>query len=144
MLRAPRKFSPVSEEKNKNGNDIMGKYFLKRLLHGLLSIIIVVAVVMVLIYSMLDRALVFSGDPVFSHQKNNSREAYQYSKWEEYGYLDYVTYADYVNELARNGEIDEETRAEAVKFGRKPKNDSDITKEYAAKFTSTTRARAIP
>ncbi len=113
----------------------MGKYFLKRLLHGLFSIIVVVAVVMVLIYSMLDRALVFAGDPVFSHQKNNSREAYQYSKWEEYGYLDYVTYADYINELARNGEIDEETRAEAVVFGRKPKNDSDATKEYAAKFT---------
>ena len=40
----------------------MGKYLLKRILHGVVSIIIVVAIVMVLIYSMLDRELVFEAD----------------------------------------------------------------------------------
>ena len=72
----------------------MLKYLLKRLLHGLISVIIVVAIVMVLIYSLLDRNLVFSSDSVYSKTQNNAKIVYKYSKWEEYGYLDYVTYSD--------------------------------------------------
>ena len=30
--------------------------------------------------------------------------AYMYTKWEEFGYLDYVTYSEWLNALARNGE----------------------------------------
>ena len=77
----------------------MAKYLLKRLLHGLLSIIVVVAIVMIMIYSLLDRNLVFAADPVYTKMANNQKEAYKYRLWEEYGYLDYVTYADYINEL---------------------------------------------
>ncbi len=112
----------------------MGKYLIKRLLHGLLSIIVVVALVMVMIYSMLDRNLVFASDSVYQHQGSNSKVTYMYSKWEEYGYLDYVTYADYINELARSGEIDDQTREQAVMLGRTPKDDSEQTSEYVQRF----------
>ena len=71
----------------------MTKYLLKRILHGLVSIVIVVALVMIMIYTMLDRNLVFAGDTKYSHTSNNARVAYKYSKWEDYGYLDYVTYS---------------------------------------------------
>lgn len=112
----------------------MAKYLLKRILYGIFSIVAVVACVMIMIYGLLDRNLVFASDPVFNHQSNNQRTTYKYSKWEEYGYLDYVTYADYLLALTQNGEIDEETRAAAVSIGKTEENDSELVKEYVEKF----------
>ncbi len=112
----------------------MGKYIVKRLLHGIISIVIVVALVMVMIYTWLDRSLIFGADPGFGRQSANARETYTYQKWEQYGYLDYVTYQEWLGELTRSGQIDEETRAAAVSFARKAENDSEIVAEYAAKF----------
>ncbi len=94
----------------------MTKYLLKRILHGLVSIVIVVALVMIMIYTMLDRNLVFAGDTKYSHTSNNARVAYKYSKWEDYGYLDYVTYSDWLNELVSGGELTEEERSAVVGF----------------------------
>ena len=54
----------------------MTKYLFKRILHGLVSIVIVVALVMIMIYTMLDRNLVFAGDTKYSHTSNNARVAY--------------------------------------------------------------------
>lgn len=113
----------------------MGKYLIKRLLHGLISVICVVLIVMILIYSLLDRNKIFSGDPNYNHTASNARVVYEQSRWEAFGYLDYVPYADYVNELAQQGEIDEETRAAAVMLGRNAEKDSDITSQYVAQFT---------
>ena len=94
----------------------MTKYLLRRLLHGLISVVIVVAVVMVLIYSLTDRQKVFGSDPVFSKKSSNQRETYKYEQWEKYGYLDYVTYNEYLISLTRSGEITEEERAKAVEI----------------------------
>ena len=113
----------------------MVKYLFKRLLQGLVSVVIVVACVMVMIYSLMDRTLIFAKDTNYSHQSNNQKVAYRYEKWETYGYLDYVTYADYLNDLTVKGEIDEDTRSSAVSIGRKAKKDSDLVKEYVQKFT---------
>ena len=46
-----------------------------------------------------------------------------------------MTYADYLTQLTKSGEIDEATRADAVKLGRTPEKDSALTKEYVEKFT---------
>jgi oligopeptide transport system permease protein len=119
----------------------MTKYLIKRILHGIFSIIVVVAIVMIMIYSLLNRDLIFAADSTYSHQSNNQKEAYKYSKWEEYGYLDYVPYADYLLSLTQSGEIDEETRAAAVKFGKTAEDDSDLVKEYVAKFTEYYESR---
>ncbi len=119
----------------------MTKYLLRRLLHGLFSVICVVAIVMLMIYSWTDRNLIFAPDTVIQHQSNNAKEVYRYRKWEEYGYIDYVTYADYMRPLANAGEIDEETRAAAVKIGRKAENDDELVAEYVAKFTEYYRSQ---
>lgn len=118
------------------GGQTVAKYFLKRLLHGLISVVAVVAIVMVLIYSLMDRQKVFAQDPVYTKQTNNTKQTYTYQKWEEYGYLDYVTFEDYVNGLAKAGEIDDATREEASKLGRTAEKDSDVTAEYVEKFRS--------
>lgn len=114
---------------------IMTKYLLKRLLHGLFSIVVVVGIVMIMIYSLLDRNLVFAMDPTYNKTANNQKEVYRYRRWEEYGYLDYVTYADYINELYQNGEIDEATKDAVISFGRTADADSDEVREYVEKFT---------
>ena len=112
----------------------MTKYLVKRLLRGLVSVVIVVAIVMTMIYSLMDRNLIFAKDNTYSHQKNNSKVTYAYAKWEEYGYLDYVSYADYLQALTNKGEIDEETRSSVVGIGRTADKDSDTVKEYVAQF----------
>ena len=108
---------------------------IKRLLLGLLSVLAIVVIVMILIYTCMSREMVFAGDPNYSHKVSNERIAYEYTKWKEYGYVDYITYADYLLELQKNGEIDEETRVKAVAFGIKPDRDSEIVSEYVKKFT---------
>lgn len=110
------------------------KYFLKRLLYGIFSVIVVVAVVMVLIYSCLDRSRVFAQDPIYNKQLNNTKTVYRYQKWEEYGYLDYVTYEDYLNELVKSGELTAEKKEEVVKFARKPEQDSEEVAKYVKQF----------
>ncbi len=112
----------------------MAKYLIKRLLYGIFSIMCVVAIVMVMIYSLMDRNLIFANDPNYAHQSNNSKVTYKYQKWEDYGYLDYVTYADYINGLLANGEIDEATKSAIIGIGRTPDKDSDQVKEFIKKF----------
>ncbi len=115
----------------------MAKYILKRLLHGLVSAIIVVLIVMILIYSLLDRSTILAGDPNYSKIMSNARVAYEQSRYEIFGYIDYVPYSDYLLQIEREGEIDEETRSAAVLLGRTADKDSDITAEYVQKFTET-------
>ncbi len=114
----------------------MTKYLLKRLLRGLLSVVIVVAIVMILVFSLMNRDLVFAKDPLYTKRVNNDREIYKYQQWEKFGYLDYVTFADYLNTLAKKGEIDEETRVAAVEIARSEDKDSEITKKYIQQFTA--------
>ena len=56
----------------------MTKYLFKRLLHGLVSVVIVVGCVMTMIYSLMDRNLIFAQDTTYSHQSNNQKKVYKY------------------------------------------------------------------
>lgn len=119
----------------------MGKYLFKRLLHGLVSVIAVVAIVMILIYSLMDRIQIFNNDTLYSKQSHNAKEVYTYRKWEEYGYLDYVPYADYLTERVNlpdgdPNKITEEIRAEAVVLPKKMSAANDTVKKYVAEFTA--------
>ena len=113
----------------------MAKYLGKRLLHGLFSLVVVVAIVMIMIYSLMDRNLIFAKDTSYTHMANNAKAVYKYERWEEYGYIDYISYADYLTELVRNGEMTEAEREEAVAFGKTPDKDSAIVSKYVEQFT---------
>ena len=73
----------------------MTKYLLKRILHGLISVVVIVAIVMLLIYSLMSRELIFAKDGTFTKRSDNDRVIYQYTQWEKYGYLDYVNYNEF-------------------------------------------------
>ena len=85
---------------------------------------------MLLVYSTMDRELVFSQDPNYIKYTGNSREVYRHEQWEKYGYIDYVPYADYLIQLG----LDTEERI-AADFGNTAAQDSPTAKEYVAKFT---------
>ena len=114
----------------------MTKYLLNRVLRSLISVVIVVAIVMVMIYSFLDKTAIFKSDPVFSKQKSNGKEIYMLQQWERYGYIDYVNYTEFLRDLLLDGEIDQETFDKAKTIGKDKdgKSDSDITAEYLQKF----------
>ncbi|MBQ2669097.1 MAG: ABC transporter permease [Clostridia bacterium] len=119
----------------------MGKYILKRLLHGAFSAVCVVLIVMILVYSLLDRSTILAADPNYSKMQSNARVSYEQSRYEAFGYVDYVPYADYINELVRNGEISEEERSSVALIGRTPEKDKEEAAEYIQKFTETYRAQ---
>ena len=112
----------------------MTKYLINRILRALLSTIMVVGVIMVMIYSFLDKEAIFAEDPVFSKQRLNGRETYMMQQWEQFGYLDYVPYADYLKAEVREGNIDQETYNSAVKLGKDADKDSDLTAQHVQAF----------
>lgn len=115
----------------------MTKYLINRILRSLVSIVMVVGIVMMMIYSALDRTLIFANDPVYNKQTSNAKQVYMMQQWEKYGYVDYIPFADYLKQLVRDDVIDQETYNTAVKIGNKEdgSGDSDLTAEYVQKFT---------
>ena len=113
----------------------MTRYLLGRAFRGLLSVMIVAGVVMVLIYACLDRNLIFANDPVFAKHKSNAQEVYKMQQWANYGYVEYVPYADFLRQLVSDGEITPQIYDTAVKFGNKAQQDSPTAAQYVRRFT---------
>lgn len=106
-----------------------------RIARGLLSVIIVVGIVMILVYGCLDRNLIFADDPVYVRQKSNAKEVYKLQQWENYGYVDYISYAEFLLGLLKDGEVSQADYDRAVKLGDTPDSDTDVTAKYVDAFT---------
>ena len=116
----------------------MTKYLLGRILRGLLSVVIVVTVVMLLVYTCLDRSLIFATDGVYQKQKSNNKEIYKMQTWEKYGYLDYVPYTDYIKEIAitEGWTLEQQTAVSTIGGKADGSDDNAATAEMIAKFES--------
>ena len=112
----------------------MTKYLLSRILRSLVSVVIVVAVIMVMIYSFLDKQSIFANDPVFTKQKLNGKIVYQMQQWEQFGYMEFVSFSDYMSEELKSGNIDKATYDEAARLGKTADVDSELTAKYAKLF----------
>ena len=119
----------------------MTKYLINRILRSLISIVIVVGVVMVMVYTCLDKTMIFKGDPVYSKMKSNSQEVYMMQQWERYGYVDYIPYAEWLKELLYADEIDQATYDAMVKFGNKEGDDSEEVAAYIERFRQEYESR---
>ena len=119
----------------------MTKYLLNRILRSLVSVIAVLAIVMILIYSLMDRNLIFANDSVFQHHKNNAQMTYKMQQWEHYGYVDYVPYSEYLRELLKSGEITQEDFDATVKFGNTAADDTAAVTAMVARFTEDMKAK---
>lgn len=102
----------------------MNKYLLKRLLYSLFSIVAVMAIIMILIFSLKSRDTIFANDPALSKMDENSKEVYKARRLQEYGYLEFVEYSDYIYELESKGLLE---NPELVRFYNAiPENQSSI------------------
>ena len=113
----------------------MTRYLINRILRGICSMVIVVGIVMVMVYSALDRNLIFAADSMYTRVKSNAKEVYMMQQWERYGYVDYVPYSDYMRQLVRDDEITQEQYNAAITFANKAEKDSDETAEFVRRFT---------
>ena len=118
----------------------MTKYLIKRILRSLLSVVIVVAVIMVMVYAWLDREAIFGSDPNYPKMLNNKRTTYMLSQWEKFGYLDYVPYTDYLADELKAGNITKEEMDLASKLGAKAEKDNETTTKMIAAFTEKYRS----
>ena len=121
----------------------MGKYLLKRILHGIISVIIVVAIVILLVFSLIDKENVFKTDQLITKKQSNERITYKYQCWENYGYLDYITYTEYLQVRLKNGDLTSDEYKQAAKLGYKfdetgsgyiADDDNEMTKIYVKDF----------
>ena len=76
----------------------MGKYLLKRILFSIFSLIVVVGIVMLLVYSLIKRSVIFETDDMWTKKALNDRKMYEYTMFQKYGYLTYVDYASFLKE----------------------------------------------
>lgn len=113
----------------------VAKYILQRIIKGILSAVCVVILIMILVYSLMNRENIFAGDSNYTKTQSNARVTYEQSRYEAFGYVDYVNYSEYIVQLAQNGELDEETRPVAALVGPTPEKDSEIASEYIRRFT---------
>lgn len=110
-------------------------YFFKRFFRGCISVVIAVGLIMLMVFSWLDDTLIFAEDEQYIKLTNNQKTLYMYQMWEEYGYLDYVSYNDYINELVNEGQIEEDFRQSIATIGRTADEDSEAVAEYVQEFT---------
>lgn len=115
----------------------MTKYLINRIIRSLISVALVVTIVMILIYSLMDRRLIFAKDPQWIKTSSNNRVVYELQQWEKYGYLDYIPYADFLKDLLKKGEIDQQTYDAVVKFGDTEEKDSELAAQYIQLFKDT-------
>ena len=124
----------------------MVKYILKRLGLGLLSACIATIIVMVLVFSLIDKENIFAADANYTKKRNNQKETYMYERWAEFNYVDFVSFNDFLNYEIKDGNLTLENKSEAKKFGKEnfttdgsylAPDDSDLCKEYVKKFVNT-------
>lgn len=74
----------------------MKKYMLGRILFSIFSLIVVVMVVMLLVYTLIDRGVIFQDDPTWNKRKGNDRDVYEYQQYQKFGYMSYINYTEFV------------------------------------------------
>ena len=84
----------------------MKKYMFKRILFSIFSLLVVVMLVMLLVYSLIERNVIFQQDDVWNKRNNNDRRMYEYAQFQKYGYLNYVDYTNFLREkyMSKYGE----------------------------------------
>ena len=74
----------------------MGKYLVKRILFSILSLVVVVGIVMLLVYTAIHRNVIFQTDDLWNKKNLNDRTMYEYSLYKKYGYLTYVDFGSFL------------------------------------------------
>ena len=119
----------------------MKKYLLKRILFSIFSLLVVVMVVMSLVYSAIDRRVIFQTDDTWNKKSNNDRVVYEYVQFEKYGYVDYDDYGTFLKNkyTALYGDSyasqdDYKTDKNVIQKGWEVAKENATVQEFIAKF----------
>ena len=74
----------------------MKRYMGKRILFSIFSLLVVVATVMLLVFSLIKRSVIFQMDDTWNKKSSNDRSIYEYTMYSKYGYLDYTDYTTFL------------------------------------------------
>lgn len=74
----------------------MKRYMTKRILFAIFSLLVVIATVMLLVYSLINRNVIFQTDDTWNKKGNNDRTVYEYVQYSKFGYLDYLDYSAFL------------------------------------------------
>ena len=104
-------------------------YILTRLLRSVISVLIIMFVVFVLVFTMVSRENIFFEDGTYTKLsgKPDNKTDYVYNTWEKLGYLDYVKINDYCLELYEAGSPEMQTALDP---------DSPETADFVALYQS--------
>ena len=118
----------------------MKKYMLKRILFSIFSLLVVVMTVMLLVYSLINRNVIFQTDDTWNKRNLNDRTIYEYTQYQKYGYLNFTDYASFLKLKYREIDGDAYTSNEDYKAAKKAITDpatfqeNPDVKEFAAKY----------
>ncbi|MBR2551655.1 MAG: ABC transporter permease [Erysipelotrichaceae bacterium] len=120
----------------------MKKYLAKRIAFSIFSLFVVVMTVMLLVYTMIERSVIFQQDDTWNKKSNNDREMYEYVQYQKYGYLTYVDYSSFLKEkyTAKYGagyetHDDFITDVEAIQDAKAAKKNASV-KEFTEKYSA--------
>lgn len=129
----------------------MKKYLFKRILFSIFSLLAVVCIVMILVYSLIDRKVIFQNDDAWNKRSANDRTMYEYNKWAKYDYLDYEEYnvflvtkfkAEYGEDYAADPTIKAKyDQALGSINAAVYKNVDDINNDYVKQFLAEYRSK---
>ena len=68
----------------------------KRILFSIVSLVVVVACVMLLVYTLTNRSVIFQMDDVWNKKSGNDRTVYEYVQYQKFGYLEYADYSNFL------------------------------------------------
>ncbi len=74
----------------------MAKYLTKRILFAIFSLLVVITVVMLLVYTLTNRSAIFQQDDMWNKKSGNDRVYYEYMQYQNYGYLTFVNYNNFL------------------------------------------------
>ncbi len=74
----------------------MKRYMARRILFSVFSLLVVISVVMLLVYTLINRNVIFQMDDVWNKKTLNDRIVYEYVQYQKYGYLNYADYSNFL------------------------------------------------
>ena len=74
----------------------MKLYMLRRIAFSIFSLLVVVIVVMLLVYTLIPRNVIFQMDDLWNKKSLNDRTIYEYNQYSKFGYLTYVDFGSFL------------------------------------------------
>lgn len=70
----------------------MKNYILSRIIKSIIALFVVLSIVIVMLFTLIPRVNIFKNDTSIQRMKGDEKTSYMYNKWDELGYLDFITY----------------------------------------------------